>query len=287
MDLRTNGSRMSKISRKKDEPVVEWVTSAPGLIETYPIIPARKALPEWFKNSDTKIPMAHAHSHGMQMPAGAQAVQPPALPGARTETPTIRACPGVIDVMRSGYLLRAWTDIEITTPEPARGDGTDKHTSRTAMSPGEIGGKMGAFGPGLNQMLPLWPGEYDFALKLDSPWVCKTPPGWSLLYLPVPYADKTPFRILPGITDNDNFHVVNVLAMWDHYGHYIIEAGTPICWLLPVRRDGFQLKTEVTYNPERSRVMRAYGKGGAGENGGRLIHGSYLKERMRRREKVK
>jgi hypothetical protein len=71
--------------------------------------------------------------------------------------------------------------------------------------------------------------------------------------------------------------------MWDFHGVYMIEAGTPICWLLPVRRDGFQMKSTVEYDPERAKVLRARGKGGGGEGGGRLIHGSYVKERIRRK----
>lgn len=258
----------------ESEPTVEWVTGTPGLVETYPILPARKAMPEWFKASTTKISTTKAHGH----PSGPES--PNAVPGPH-DLPTIRACPGIVDVLRAGYLMRAWTDIQIDTLEPARGDETDQYRSLTSMSPNETGGKTTAFGPGLNQMLPLWPNEYAFALKLDSPWACRTPPGWSMLFMPVPYDDKKPYRILPGITDTDNFHVVNLLAMWDHHGSYVIEAGTPLCWFLPVRREGFQMNTKVSYEPDRVRVLMALGKGGVGE-GARLIHGSYVKERIKR-----
>lgn len=291
-------ARMAEWGQSK----VEWITSAPGLVETYPIIPARQALPQWFKDSERRIGKDSAHGHGMPgpmtsplgpMPPGAPMPPPPPPAGPKVgppsywpdESPTIRYCPGVIDVMRSGYLLRAWTDIEISTPEPpAPGTGKDGFRDRTGMHPQDVGGKIGAFGPGLNQRIPLHPGEYDFALKLDSPWVCKTPPGWSLLYLPMPYEEKKPFRILHGITDNDTFHIVNLLAMWSHYGTYLIEAGTPLCWLLPVKREGFNFKTEVRYDPEYDKVLRAVGKGGVGNNNSRLIHGSYVLERAKSRK---
>lgn len=279
------------------EPKVTWATSTAGLAETWPIVPARTMLPAWFKESATRITKDSAHGHGMGGPPPPPGPKPPEGPVVgpaaywHDDNPTIRHCPGVVDVMRSGYLLRAWTDIKITTPEPANpGAGTDKFFDQTGMAgPGmpEPGAKVGAFGPGLNQKIPLWPGEYDFALKLDSPWVCKTPPGYSLLYLPIPYAEKKPFRILHGITDNDTFHIVNLLAMWDHYGTYVIEAGTPLCWLLPVWREGYNLPTEVVYDPELTARLRAVGKGGIGANGGgRLIHHSYVLERARRRRKA-
>lgn len=289
-----------------EEPRVEWVTAAPGLAETYPIIPARVAMPDWFKQSETRIPKDSAHGHGMPqqqspvpLPPGATpqtAPKPPPETGGkavgppsywRDESPTIRHCPGVVDVMRAGYVLRAWTDIEITTPEPpAPGKGTDKFIDRTPLGRDEIGGKVGAFGPGLNQKFPLHPGEYDFALKFDSPWLCKTPPGWSLLYLPIPYEEKKPWRVLHGITDNDTFHIVNILAMWSHYGSYLIEAGTPLCWLLPVKREGYNFKTDVRYDADRARELRPLGKGGIGgtQSGGRIIHGSYILERARARK---
>lgn len=292
--------------KKKDDPElkVEWVTALPGLVETYPIVPARQALPEWFKKSDTRITKERAHGHGMMQPQVPMGPPPPYAHGHgppeqekpdpgkvvgppaywKDENPTIRHCPGVVDVMRSGYILRAWTDIEITTPAPPSGE-TDSFVDRTGLSPDTIGGKIGAFGPGLNQKLPLWPGEYSFALKFDTPWVCKTPPGYSLLYLPIPYDEKRPYRVLHGITDNDTFHIVNILIMWSHHGTYLIEAGTPLCWLLPVYREGYNLPTEVTFNPDRRTLLASLGKGGTGPTGGnRLIHGSYLLERAKRRK---
>lgn len=284
---------MRLFDKKTDKVIdkVEWVTSVPGLAETYPIIPARTALPAWFKASPTKISKDRAHGHGMGG-HGAPPGPPPKQGGTvvapaaywRDESPTIRHCPGVVDVMRSGYLLRAWTDIEITTPEPPKGP-EDQFRAITGMRPDELGGKIGAFGPGLNQKLPLWPGEYAFALKFDSPWVCKTPPGYSLLYAPVPYDEQRPYRVLHGITDNDTFHIVNLLIMWSHYGTYVIEAGTPLCWLLPIRREGYNLPTDVVYDPERYKQLAAVGKGGIGSNGGgRLINHSYILERAKRRK---
>lgn len=297
---------MSLFRKKTEaEPKVEWVTGLPGLVETYPIIPARTALPEWFKKSPTRIPKDAAHGHGMpQRPGPPMGPPPPHAPGHgpaqqeehppgkvvgppaywRDENPTIRHCPGVVDVMRSGYLLRAWTDIEITTTAPASVPGTT-YQDRTGLPPDVVGGKIGAFGPGLNQLLPRWPGEYEFALKFDSPWVCKTPPGYSLLYAPIPYDEQRPYRVLHGITDNDTFHIVNLLIMWSHHGTYLIEAGTPLCWLLPIRREGYNLPTEVKYDPEYTKVLAAVGKGGTGATGGnRLIHGSYILERAKRRK---
>lgn len=271
--------------RRKTEPVVEWVTSTPALVETYPIVPARQVLPEWFRKSAARVSKDAGHQgHGPQQ--GMKPTWPVGGPKTfwRDELPTVRHCPGIVDVLRSGYLLRAWTDIEITTPEPARQNETDRFMDRTAMNPQEPGGKVGAFGPVLNQMLPLWPNEYGFALKFDSPWVCKTPPGWSLLYSAVPFSEKTPFRVLPGLVDTDSFHVVNIVIMWDFHGSYLIEAGTPLCWLLPVKREGYNFKTEVTFNPERASLLRTLGKGGIGGSGGRLLHGSYILERARRRK---
>ena len=274
-------------------PKVEWVTAMPGLVENYPIIPARMSLPQWFKDSPTRVAKDAAHSHGMQQRGDHPPMPKPTgtVVGPKTywkdETPTVRHCPGIVDVMRSGYLLRAWTDIEINTPEPPKRDGTDRYMDRSGLSPQEIGGKVGAFGPSLNQKLPLWEGEYEFALKFDTPWLCKTPPGYSLLYLPVPYAEHTPFRVLHGITDNDTFHIVNILAMWSHHGSYLIEAGTPLCWLLPVKRDGYDFPTEVRFDAGEAAVLRSLGKGGAGTSGGRIIHNSYMLARSKARKDAK
>lgn len=304
-----------KLFKKSEpEPKVEWITKTPGLVETWPVIPARQALPDWFKQSDRRIAKDTAHGHGMGMKPGEKGPQGPMMGGPpppyahghgpqesdepkpkgkvvgpksywHEESPTIRHCPGVVDVMRSGYLLRAWTDIMIETPAPPKRDGTDQFIDRTGMRPDEVGGKIGAFGPGLNQKIPLWEGEYEFALKFDSPWICKTPPGYSLLYSPIPYDEDKPYRVLHGITDNDSFHIVNILIMWKHFGTYVIEAGTPLCWLLPIKREGYNFPTEVKYDPDRYDILHAVGKGGIGTGGGgRLIHGSYIIERAKARK---
>lgn len=282
------------------EPKVEFFTAVPGLAESYPVKPARGAIPDWFKSSVARVPrenMGNAHAHPpVPLPPGANPQPPPPPPPPRSagptvgpptfapdENPTIKSCPGVIDVLRSGYIVRAWADIEIVTPEPpAPGTGRDRYMDRVGMQQGETGAKVGSFPAPLNQAFPLQEGEYDFALKLDSPWTCRTPPGWSLLYLPLPYDVDKPWRVVPGVTDNDEFHVVNIIAMWRHYGTYLIEAGTPLCWLLPVKREGFSLKVESHFDAEMDRQLRTRGKGGVGA-GGRLVHGTYLLERARRR----
>lgn len=266
-------------------PTVEWVTGTPGLAENYPIVPARSALPEWFKESATKVDsaVAQGRSHGGHQPPVPTGTVDGPKTYSRDTKPTIRHCPGVVDVLRSGYLLRAWTDIEINTPAPATGTPQDMHQAQTPMRPDEIGGRLGGFGAALNQKLPLWPGEYSFAIKADSPWTCRTPPGWSLLFLPIPYEEKKPWRLVPGITDSDEFHVINLILMWSHHGSYLIEAGTPLCWLLPVRRDGFNMPTDVRFDPEYDQLLRTRGKGGVGKDGSRIIHGSYILERARRR----
>jgi hypothetical protein len=275
---------VSLFSRKTDaEPKVEWITHTPGLVENYPIVPARQVLPEWFRSSDTKVGAGQVHGPHQQAQAGSGTVVGPKT-YSRDTKPTIRHCPGVVDVLRSGYLLRAWTDIEVTTPAPATGTDRDVFQANTGMRPDEIGGRVNAFGPAMNQRLPLHPGEYAFALKVDTPWTCKTPPGWSLLFDPVPFDEKRPFRVVPGITDSDAFHVINLIVMWSHHGSYLIEAGTPLCWLLPVHRDGFNMPTEVRFDPEYDAVLRTQGKGTVGKDGSRILHGSYILERARRRK---
>lgn len=291
--------------KKTSEPElkVEWVTNMPGLVETYPMIPARSLTPDWYKTSKNKIDArTQSPTHvppPPKNPNGAPGGYPIGTPhGAKPEQtnevkmperikdrlPTIRACPGVIDVMRAGWVLRAWTDFEIVTPEPPKGTDDDRYLHESGVR-GE-NGTVGNFSAALNQNLPLWPGEYGFALKFDSPWTCKLPPGWSLMYAPIPFAAPTPWRVVPGIVDCDIFHVVNLVATWNHHGAYVIEAGTPLCTLIPVRRDGFHMDGESIYDPERHTLLKSMGKGAPGHGANRLIHGSYLKLRMKRQRGI-
>jgi len=83
--------------------------------------------------------------------------------------------------------------------------------------------------------------------KIINPWLIKTPPGYSSLFLPVLNNNQEKFEIIPGIVDTDiydqevNFPIL--LSGFDKVPiDYMIKRGTPYCQVIPFKRDAWKMK---------------------------------------------
>lgn len=248
------------------EPQIKFLTNVQGATELVPPVPMRKAMPRWFKDTPLRCPVPHGpHGPAPELPSN--------IPSGMT---TIKACAGVVDLMKLGYMIPLWSDHEITTFP-------DSHTTQQYQIRASINeAKTGGFRPEHSDKMPLMEGEYKFSPKLDSPWVIITPPGWSTMLLPLPFADeefKQPWRIVPGIIDTDRYHNFNVLLKWRFEGRYLIEQGTPMCAVVPFKRDTTDLPAVIkNISDEEMRRLKAKGKGGVG-SGDRMITMPYQRHR--------
>jgi len=80
-----------------------------------------------------------------------------------------------------------------------------------------------------------------------NPWIIKTPPGYSCLFLPPLNNTDDRFSIIPGIVDTDQFpREVNfpIIINGDKYKTLktIIEKGTPYVQVIPFRRESWKMK---------------------------------------------
>lgn len=80
--------------------------------------------------------------------------------------------------------------------------------------------------------------------KLMSPWAIKTPNGYSSLFVPPMHNPNNFFTIFPGIVDTDQYiSPVNFPFVLDNPTFEgTIPAGTPICQIIPFKRDSFEMK---------------------------------------------
>lgn len=75
-------------------------------------------------------------------------------------------------------------------------------------------------------------------LKFINPWVIKTPPGWSTLFIPPINSFEDRFICLGGLVDTDRYpKQVNFPARWvkPNYDGTIV-AGTPLVTAIPIKR---------------------------------------------------
>ncbi len=85
--------------------------------------------------------------------------------------------------------------------------------------------------------------------KILNPWIIKTPPGYSTLFVPPLNNSDDRFSIIPGIVDTDSFeNEVNfpIVVNGDKYEilDTIIERGTPYVQCIPFKRDSWKMKIE-------------------------------------------
>ena len=86
--------------------------------------------------------------------------------------------------------------------------------------------------------------------KILNPWIIKTSPGYSCLFLPPLNNEDDRFSIIPGIVDTDTFESeVNFpfVCNGDKYPRLktTIEQGTPYVQVIPFKRDSWYFEKEI------------------------------------------
>ena len=84
-----------------------------------------------------------------------------------------------------------------------------------------------------------------------NPWRVETPPNYSTLYLPPANRFDLPVMPLVGLVDTDRYkNVVNfpfVIPSLLPNSEVLLEKGTPIVQIIPIKRDNWKEKTTL-YN---------------------------------------
>lgn len=180
---------------------------------------AMKNIADWWK----KIPMDLKPEH---VPAG----QPMPRDHHGGVAMTAKRCMPLLDGMSVGYTLFTPVDINIRVSadgklmeisENKRYNGASKHDIV------QLGGKTS----------PTYPGP---AIKFHNPWVIKTRPGVSTLFIPPlnHVSDESRFICLGAAVDTDKYaKQINFPGIWLAKGFEgQIKAGTPLITAIPYRR---------------------------------------------------
>jgi hypothetical protein len=182
---------------------------------------ASKFIPEWYKKLES-------YMGGEKKPTGE----------GKTAS-TIKRCMPVFDAMTSGYILTTPVDIYVTQREGAP---WYEWPSANAISFHPM--EQAPEHPSRNG-LPAYP-------KFMNNWSIKTPKGYSCLFIQ-PLHRETPFTILPGIVDTDNYtNPVNFpFVLNDPKFEGLIPAGTPMVQIIPLKRNTW----EMIYGKEKDKIQ--------------------------------
>ena len=191
------------------------------LLELYPIQPANKFLPEWYKKTkrtpredtlgfDAKVPMA-------------------------------KECPAIQDELTNGYIIPSWSDFYIhikngqvqwDAPVGKKLISTKLH--KEWMWIGSQSHVQTKF-MNLNEI-------YNWGiLKFMTPYYFETPKGYGLRFSDLFYHDNKNIRVLPGQVETDIWHEINfpfefILPM-DKDTKFVIKAGDPLIMITPYKKD--------------------------------------------------
>jgi len=184
------------------------------------ILPASEFIPEWYRQSPIKTPQTFSEL---------------SLTAQGATNSTYKRCTPFFDAMTSGYIAYLTADIEVIQ----RPNGTPfiaNRTNRLIVSDHSEQQWIGLPEPsGYHRVVYKWHNQFSF----------NSPEGYSLLFTQPINRFDLPFLTVTGIVDVDK---------WDLQVHYpffirqdfhgIIEKGTPIVQIIPIKRENWERKFE-------------------------------------------
>ena len=193
-------------------------------VEKYPIVPAKKLIPTWFKQLPSVAEYYHNH-------------------------PTIKTCPGIVNYLRTGFIVRTWVDSIIETTDSFIKFSYPNDDEESLLSP--------KYGPG-NYLTTMDAMAFDkrkteyteyshpTIIKWNLEWYCQAPVGYNLLFSPTQFHPNLNFTTIIGITDTRIEESLNVQAAWHPTDRIVfIPAGTPIAQIIPIKREDYQFDVVV------------------------------------------
>ena len=203
-------------------------------------IPASSVVPDWWKNMQPHS----THDNKLRMNPG--------------PTVTAKKCFPLLDGITAGYIFPLWSDVMVNTdpklPLVQWGPSQPVFDSWNASQIADV---------------ELPKGYSKTVLKYLHGWIIKTPPGWSCLVThPIGYPNL-PFRVIPGVVDTDTLTTgINTPIVIKEGFEGIIEKGTPMFQVIPVKRENWESKVtkgdENTFNINHEKlkttIVGSYGK---------------------------
>lgn len=202
--------------------------------------PMSKNLPEWWRKQP-------AYTTGSREIKNGQANE------------TIKKCPGIQDLLFSGYMLKTPCDIFVdTTGEKLIFDIADLHKESISMH--------------TREQVTGW--DYDRekymedVFRIHPMWIVHTSPGISTFFIHPSFNESLPFKIVPAIVDTDMYPADGPFGMLFEKGFKgVIKQGTPLVQCIPFKREPFTMNIldkpslkllNTTSKIIRSKVSDAY-----------------------------
>jgi hypothetical protein len=211
--------------------------------QNYRPAPSSSVIPEWFAKAD---------KHEISEMTGE-----PIVYADGKKHPTFKACPALIDIFLSGYMLRTPCDIKF-------GEKDGQPGVATAV------GYEGFCKPRRRmKIFPVPEGYYEDHFHWSSNWAPETPDGYSAIYSHPFNRFDLPFITVGGIIDNDKMNTPGNMPFFLRKGFTgELPAGTPFAQIIPFKREDWEMdfelytQEEITNRHKRSKEVFRTPEGG-------------------------
>ena len=209
--------------------------------------PASQYIPDWYKNMP--VHMDNEKVTGLSKD------------GVQVSNLTLKGCSPFLDALNTGYMFVLPSDMEIRF-HPGKG-----YNFRWASNADILSSHGPDQAPGIPSPID---GTADL-LKWRPGWRIITPDGYSSLFTHPLNRHDLPFRTFSGVVDTDSYKLgvefpFQLLNVKIDKNIFILEKGTPICQVLPFKRDDWKSE-QVEFDEEankkngfllKSKIVRSY-----------------------------
>lgn len=229
------------------KPKVKFYSSIPGVIENYPIIKASSYKRKWTYNAAEAFKETTKNLQNYQ----------------NTLTGVVK-CPGVFDIMNSGWIVTAWCDFIIDVNRDYNTINWHVPPMMQSVTSGDDFNKpiitfISTQNPAMS--IPICGDDNHCLVKIHTPWTAEIPKGWSLLVLPVSYSDETRFKATEGILKPADHIEINPQLYWKViHGTELVKAGTPLCQIIPVKDNDIDFECLDFSDEQRLNQKKMYFK---------------------------
>ena len=202
---------------------IQFFSVVDGLATSYPIVESARTMPKW-------IHRAREQYKNKKEQAGSD------------RFPHIYKCPGVIDLMATGYIVTAWHDFVVRTEFGREGFGwtVPSNNLQELMPDRELLSSHTA--DGVTEHIPRSDRQSSTIVKVNTPWHVVVPKGIKLLVLPLAYPDHDAFEAAPGILDPGVSSEINIQLWWNVLdGEHQVNAGDPLAQIIPLSEEQLEL----------------------------------------------
>jgi hypothetical protein len=188
--------------------------------------PASRGVPQWLKDMPVERPVQQQGKDGPET----------------VQAPTVKQCPPFIEAMTCGYLVPLPGDVKFTMDASGALNFAAQGKIIDTQHPIQVQGS---------------PFQRSLIVKFLNPWVVRTPPGYSTLFVPPLNQFELPFQVLSGVVETDTYyrsvHFPTVCLM--RPGSTVtLKRGTPIAQVIPLKREDWQLQTAAWDRDARLRI---------------------------------